>query len=80
MIQTFTIKINTPDTITEQEVINKFCKANNYNPDFGDTKAQFFKRLVGAYIIQEYKRAKVEEKNEVAKAELDVELQGITTE
>ncbi len=80
MIHTFNIKINTPDTITEQEVINKFCKANNFNKDFGDTKIQFFKRMVGAYIIQEYKKAKITERDEVAKAELDVELQGITTE
>lgn len=79
MIHTFNIKITTPDTITEQEVINKFCKANNYNPDFGETKAQFFKRLVGNYIIEQYKKAKITEKDEVAKAELDVELQGITT-
>ena len=80
MIHTFNIKITTPDTITEQEVINKFCKANNYNPNFGETKAQFFKRLVGAYIIEQYKKAKSTEKDEVAKAELATELQGISAE
>lgn len=79
MIHTFTIKIQTPESITEQEVLNKFCKANNYNPDFGETKAKFFKRLVGAYIIDQYKRAKTLEKEEVARTELSTELEGITT-
>lgn len=80
MIHTFTIKINTPDAITEQEVINKFCKANNYNPDFGDTKVQFFKKVVGQFVIESYRKSLKGDKDEIARTETETELQGITTE
>jgi len=77
---TFNIKINTPDSVTEQEIINKFCKYYKYDNESEETKAHFLKRLVGEHILQAYKGALKQDKELVAQQELETELQGITTE
>lgn len=74
------IKVNTPDDITEQEVINKFCKATKYNPSFGETRKQYFNRLVGLYIIKKYTETIDDEEEETKRINVRNRSQGITTE
>jgi hypothetical protein len=81
MIQhTFNIKVNTPDEITEQDIINGFCDTYHFDPDGDETKNKFFKRKVGEHIMEAHKTSRKKSKDKVVKEELDLEFQDITIE